>query len=198
MHESCLNSQDSYKNLAYFLTCKNQARFCPKIMQESCILTRFLQDLGKILERSYIKSWQDLGRIFDRVVSYIFGNILIQICHHCMMHFLSKSRSCSILHNSCMIFSWSCKIIPKSGIILSRSCIRSYSRFFCWGYYKQSVVRIRTLYRHGLWWVYSIVCLIGPTFEKLFIARHLFCVPRPIASDKVHYITQPITQPSIK
>ena len=29
-----------------------------------------------------------------------------------------------------MIFSWSCKIIPKSGIILSRSYIRSYLKFF--------------------------------------------------------------------
>ena len=35
----------------------------------ACMLTRFLQDLGKILERSCIKSWQDLGKIFDRASS---------------------------------------------------------------------------------------------------------------------------------
>ena len=63
----CKNLTCTGKNLIYFLPCKNHARLCSKIRQESCMLTRFLQDLGKILERSCIKSWQDLGKIFDRV-----------------------------------------------------------------------------------------------------------------------------------
>ena len=37
-------------------------------------VTRFLQDLGKILERSCIKSWQDLGKIFDRGM-YIYIHV---------------------------------------------------------------------------------------------------------------------------
>ena len=74
---TCKNLTCTGKNLIYFLPCKNHARLCSKIRQESCMLTRFLQDLGKILERSCIKSWQDLGKIFDRdIITCIIINMV--------------------------------------------------------------------------------------------------------------------------